>query len=78
VPGDTLMDEALALAERIAANPARTLRMTKRLMVTAQTADLDTILEMSAAMQAIAHETSDHFEAVDAFLEKRTPAFTGR
>jgi 2-(1,2-epoxy-1,2-dihydrophenyl)acetyl-CoA isomerase len=78
VPGDTLMDEALALAGLMAANPARTLRMTKRLMVTAQTADLDTILEMSAAMQAIAHETSDHLEAVDAFLEKRSPTFTGR
>lgn len=77
VPGDALMDEALALAGRIAANPARSLRMAKRLMLTAQTADLDTVLEMSAAMQAIAHETADHAEAVDAFLEKRSPVFTG-
>ncbi len=76
-PGDALMDEALALAGRIAANPARSLRMAKRLMLTAQTADLDTVLEMSAAMQAIAHETADHAEAVNAFLEKRSPAFTG-
>jgi 2-(1,2-epoxy-1,2-dihydrophenyl)acetyl-CoA isomerase len=77
VPGDTLMDEALALAGRVAANPARSLRMAKRLLLAAQTSDLDTILEMSAAMQAIAHETADHAEAVDAFLEKRSPTFTG-
>ena len=30
-----------------------------------------------AAMQAIAHETADHAEAVDAFLEKRPANFTG-
>jgi 2-(1,2-epoxy-1,2-dihydrophenyl)acetyl-CoA isomerase len=78
VPADTLMDEALALAARIATNPARSLRMAKRLLLTAQTSDLDTILEMSAAMQSIAHETADHAEAVEAFLEKRPPTFTGR
>jgi 2-(1,2-epoxy-1,2-dihydrophenyl)acetyl-CoA isomerase len=74
---DDLMDAALAMAGRIAANPARTLRMAKRLLVTAQDASLDVVLEMSAAMQAIAHETADHAEAVNAFLEKRPPNFTG-
>ncbi len=78
VPAETLLEEALALAGRIVVNPARSLRMAKRLMLTAQTSDLDTILEMSAAMQAIAHETVDHAEAVDAFLEKRSPVFTGK
>jgi rubrerythrin len=33
---------------------------------------------MSAAFQAIAHETEDHREAVSAMLEKRDPHFTGR
>jgi enoyl-CoA hydratase/carnithine racemase len=36
------------------------------------------ILEMSAAMQALAQTTEDHKEAVTAFLEKRAPVFTGR
>jgi enoyl-CoA hydratase/carnithine racemase len=36
------------------------------------------ILELSAAYQALAHETADHAEAVDAFLEKRPAVFTGR
>ncbi|GGD82624.1 crotonase/enoyl-CoA hydratase family protein [Croceicoccus mobilis] len=78
VEPDALMDEALAMAERIAANPARSLRMAKRLLLNAQDASLDTILEMSAAMQAVAHETEDHAEAVDAFLAKRPPEFSGR
>lgn len=77
VEPDALMAEAFDLAERIAANPARSLRMAKRLLITAQDANLDIVLEMSAAMQAIAHETADHAEAVDAFLEKRPPRFTG-
>ncbi|MCX7864472.1 MAG: enoyl-CoA hydratase-related protein, partial [Novosphingobium sp.] len=77
VEPDALMAEALILARRIADNPARSLRMAKRLMLTAQEAGLDTVLEMSAAMQAIAHETADHAEAVNAFLEKRAPRFTG-
>jgi enoyl-CoA hydratase/carnithine racemase len=31
----------------------------------------------SAAAQALCHATADHREAVDAFLEKRKPRFTG-
>jgi enoyl-CoA hydratase/carnithine racemase len=74
---ETLMTEAMALAQRIAANPPRTLRMAKRLLVDAQNMRLNDVLEMSAAMQALAHETADHAEAVNAFLERRPPIFTG-
>lgn len=78
VEPEDLLETALAMAERIIVNPARSLRMAKRLLMTAQDNNLDTVLEMSAAMQAIAHETADHAEAVDAFLAKRTPKFTGK
>jgi 2-(1,2-epoxy-1,2-dihydrophenyl)acetyl-CoA isomerase len=77
VPDADLMPQALELAQRVAANPARALRLTKRLLREAQTARMNEILELSAAYQALAHETSDHKEAVSAFLEKRTPNFTG-
>ena len=76
VPDTQLMDEAHALAKRIAVNPGHALRMTKRLMREAQQVKLDTLLEMSAGMQALAHGTADHIEAVTAFLEKRAPRFT--
>ncbi len=77
VPAAALMDEALALAARIACNPPRALRLTKRLLREAQTARMSEILELSAAYQALAHETGDHAEAVAAFLEKRQPVFKG-
>ena len=77
VPADTLMDEAMALATRIAQQPPHALRMAKSLLKHGQTASYDTLMEMSAAAQAIAHHTDDHMEGVDAILEKRQPNFRG-
>jgi enoyl-CoA hydratase/carnithine racemase len=78
VPADALMDEARALARRIAANPTGVLRMTKRLIREGQRTDLPTLLELAAALQGAAHLTRDHEEAVAAILEKRAPHFTGQ
>jgi len=77
VPDAELMKEARALAERIAANPPHAVRMTKRLMREGRNVQLATLLELSAAMQSLAHATADHKEAVAAFLEKRKPEFKG-
>ncbi len=77
VADDQLMAEARKLAERIAVNPPRTVRLTKRLLREAQHSRLHDVLELSAAFQALAHETADHKEAVDAFTAKRAPKFTG-
>ena len=78
VPAETLMDEAMALADRIAQQPPHALRLAKSLLKQGQTASYDTIMEMSAAAQAIAHLTEDHMEGVDALLEKRPAVFKGR
>jgi len=78
VPHDTLMDEANALAADICAQPPAVLRMTKKLLRQGMSESFDGIMELSAAMQAIAHHTEDHAEAVNAFLEKRKPTFTGK
>ncbi len=77
VPADMLMDEALALAERIVQQPPHALRMAKSLLKHGQTSSYDTLMEMSAAAQAIAHHTDDHMEGVEAILEKRQPTFKG-
>lgn len=77
VPDAELLDAARALAARIAANPPHAVRMTKRLLREGRSASLATILEASAAAQALCHTTADHHEAVAAFLEKRTPVFKG-
>lgn len=77
VPDDDLLNSARALADRIAVNPPHAVRMTKRLLVQARDARLDTLLELSAAMQSLAHTTEDHREAIDAFRAKRRPQFSG-
>ena len=76
VPPEKLMEEALKLATKIAANPGGVLRMTKRLLREGERSTLDSLLEISAGYQAIAHMTPDHHEAVNAFIEKRLPKFS--
>lgn len=77
VPADQVLDEAFRLADRVAANPPRAVRLAKRLLREGQHSRLPDVLELSAAFQALAHETADHKEAVNAFLDKRPPVFTG-
>ena len=76
VPHESLQDEARALAFKIAANPGAVLRMTKRLLREGERSSLESLLEMSASYQALAHKTADHREAVTAFIEKRAPQFS--
>ncbi|MEL6664044.1 MAG: crotonase/enoyl-CoA hydratase family protein [Pseudomonadota bacterium] len=78
VPHDSLMDEAMSLATSIAAQPPQSLRLAKTLLRHGNTASYETIMEMSAASQALMHHTEDHMEGVDAILEKRAPEFKGR
>ena len=77
VPGDQLLAAARTIADKIAANPPHAVRMTRRLLREAQTATLAATLELSAAMQSLAHATRDNDEAIDAFIERRPPDFTG-
>ena len=77
-PAAALMDEARALAAKIAQQPPDVLRMTKRLLREGIAGSFDTVMELSAGMQALAHHTEDHAEAVAAFLDKRPPVYKGR
>lgn len=78
VEGDALMDEAQALAAKIAAMPLQALRQTKMLMRQGRSISYDTALEMAANTQALMHHTADHAEGIAALLEKRDPLFEGR
>ena len=75
VPADQLLPTARALAQKIAANPGAVMRMTKRLLREGEHSSLESLLELSAGYQALAHKTADHREAVMAFVEKRKPQF---
>lgn len=77
VPGDRLMADAHALAEKIAAQPPGALRLAKTLLRQGQSASYDSVMELSAAAQALMHHTADHEEGVAALLEKRPPTFRG-
>lgn len=72
-----LMEETLKLADQIAGQPPRALRMAKALLRQGRDANFDQLLEMSAAIQALAHLTDDHIEGVQAVIEKRPGQFTG-
>lgn len=75
LPADTLLDRALELAGKIAANPGHATRMAKRLLREGAHMKLPTLLELAAAYQSLAHNTHDHHEAIAAFLGKRAPEF---
>jgi len=77
VEPEALMDEARALAHRMAQQPPQALRLAKTLLRQGQTTTYDTLLELSAASQALMHFTEDHQEGVAAILEKRAPTFKG-
>lgn len=65
---ENLLEEAGALAARIAVNDVDAVRMAKSLLKQSRNTTLASILEMSAAYQAIAH----HSEAHDAALQRIT------
>lgn len=76
VPQESLLDEARALAARIANNPPLAVRRAKRALQLARAASegLD-----AHAREALAEliRTRDHKESVAAFLEKREPHYQG-
>ena len=73
-----LMIEANNLAQSIVKQPPDALRMTKKLLREGMISNFETMLEMSANMQALMHLTEDHQEALTAFFEKRDGNFKGK
>lgn len=78
VSHETLMDEARAMAAKIAKMPPHALRQTKMLLRQGQQVSYDTALEMAANTQAMMHTTEDHAEGVAALIEKREADFSGK
>jgi enoyl-CoA hydratase/carnithine racemase len=76
VPHDDLMDEAMALAEEIAANPGDAVWAAKRLLhENAAEADLRRVVTQEGFAIREMRSLPDHAEAVRAFMEKRDPHF---
>lgn len=76
VPPQALGSVTDVLASSLAEGPQIALRLSKQLMNQVSSKNLADALEDEAHIQKVASETSEHKEAVNAFLEKRTPRFT--
>lgn len=70
-------EAALELARRMATGPTSAYARIKETMRAAAAEGLDEALAVEAGAQVEAGSTHDHREAVSAFVEKRTPHFTG-
>lgn len=74
---EQLVPRAMEMAQRMAAKPPQALRLTKRLLKSAQRQALPDFLDTCALMQGVCHNTEDHAEAINAFVEKRPGHFKG-
>jgi len=78
VPSATLMDEALALARRIAEKSPLVLRILKRTLIAGADMPLAGALVHEQAMIGLVLDTRDAHEGCSAFLEKRKADFRGQ
>jgi enoyl-CoA hydratase/carnithine racemase len=76
-PADSLEEEALALAAKIAAGPNFAHMMTKTQLNQEWSMGLDQAIEAEAQAQAICMQTEDFRRAYRAFAAKEKPAFQG-
>ncbi len=77
VPPEGLAIEARSIAVRLAGLAPAALASTKHALDRAWSTDLDRALDDEAYRQGALGATSDHAEGLAAFVEKRTPRFTG-
>ena len=79
VPQETLMDEAMALAEKIAANaPIAVQNAKKAIWEGLESADMDDAILIEADYFGQCFATEDQKGGMEAFLEKKKPVFAGR
>jgi len=69
VPADELMPATLKMASKMASQPPKATRLTKRLMMMAQRTELKDFLDICACFQGMSHNEPEHLDAVNRMLE---------
>jgi 2-(1,2-epoxy-1,2-dihydrophenyl)acetyl-CoA isomerase len=77
-PDETLPEEALALATRLAAGPTRSYAGTKRQLNNWLYGRMEEQLELEAQIQQEMAGSGDFLEGAMAFIERREPRFSGK
>jgi enoyl-CoA hydratase/carnithine racemase len=72
------LEEAMALAQRIAKRPPIAVRLAKQAVIAADETSLSAGLETERRLYELSFATEDRVEGMKAFLEKRKPDFKGR
>ena len=75
---DDLESFSSNIIEQIATGPTTALRYMKKNMNLAEKGNLNQSLDSEALYQTLCRDTEDHQNAAKAFVEKKTPVFTGR
>lgn len=73
-----LQEAALQLAEKFAQGPTRAFGTTKKLLLSSFDSSLETQMELEAQGISSMTECTDSKEGIHAFLEKRSPKFSGK
>jgi len=77
-PADTLMEEALKLANRIAGRAPAAVQLSKSAIQRGINMDLDSAQAYEAEVFGLTFSTQDQTEGCSAFLERRKPVFEGK
>jgi enoyl-CoA hydratase len=77
-PAGELDARVHAIAHRLAGGATAAIRLTKKAVNMDLRQRLDSLLEAHLGYETMSHLTADHREALDAFLNKRAPVFSGK
>jgi 2-(1,2-epoxy-1,2-dihydrophenyl)acetyl-CoA isomerase len=78
IPDEQLKEETYKLAGRLAVSAPIAIGLAKKMLNCSMEWDLATLLAHEADYQTVCMQTADYREGVNAFREKRQPAFTGK
>ena len=78
VPHERLLEEAHQMAKEIASHPPVAIKMAKQALRRGMESTLSQAIDYETHLETYCFSTRDHYEAVNAFIEKRKPNFEGK